>query len=703
MGLLTLSILSTLVAAAALTRLARPKSLWALVAVFAASWWALVVAIGEGVGRFVFTPTSVAAASVAVGIAGACVLIKTRPTPDTRHVTELHIALRTPAAKLLLLAWAALLVYSAVSIWTLSASVPDVMRYHLPQAVAWVREARVGVVPELDYRANYFPHNAQLTNAFVLVLSGEHRLMGLPSLVFSGVLWVGVCALALRACGLARRWALVFALAAASVGPVLLQMRAEMPDTAHTAAVVLALVTAIDQRRWFGRAWLPFALAAGLALGSKSSGPLVLGVLLGTWALGSLRVNAWSLSRAVHSARVLPAVLTGIIVAAVGGWVFLNNLVTHANPVFPMALKIGPFTLPGPGPSSGITMNPWIYDFGASPLERIVGGLARWPRLLLHMPPFDDMSRPAASGFGYIVPLALLGTVLALVSATVRGRLSVLMRPVTSRHAHTTRWVLIGSLLAYNVLFLSFVSLITAPWSTVDARYQIHLALIAVLLMCWSGTAAKPRVRRIWAGVVAAVAALMMLKSVDHGGHRGYDRVKAAIRGDHDPTWAYSGNPAFLVNDPGALNETLGDSDVILFGRGWVYPLMLPDLTRRVYPAGGKGPHIAVVDSLGIDDATMLALTERSHAKYELQREHEDWEERFAAYNTRWMNGGGRELLRGYFPMLARATGARFLVARNGRHPWFDHNPEWVFVSEDVDGTGTQRTAVYRFVGDTPP
>jgi len=172
-----------------------------------------------------------------------------------------RLALAPWPVRALLVAWIALMVYAALAVWVVPATVPDVTRYHLPQAVAQVREGYIGMIPELDYRANHFPHGVQTLYAFAFLFTRDDRAMALTQIPISGLLWVAVAAMAARSCGIPRRWTLFTALLASFVGPVMLQMRAEMPDVGHAAGVIGAMVIATDPRRHFGRPWIALALA----------------------------------------------------------------------------------------------------------------------------------------------------------------------------------------------------------------------------------------------------------------------------------------------------------------------------------------------------------------------------------------------------------------------------------------------------------
>jgi len=696
MTTLSLMLACTIPGAAAIALATRPRTGAGGAAVFGLAWWSVILLICETVGRVSFTRVPIGAACVGAGLIGALALVAQRRVLRTlrigRAARGARLALAPWPVRALLVAWIALMVYAALAVWVVPATVPDVTRYHLPQAVAQVREGYIGMIPELDYRANHFPHGVQTLYAFAFLFTRDDRAMALTQIPISGLLWVAVAAMAARSCGIPRRWTLFTALLASFVGPVMLQMRAEMPDVGHAAGVIGAMVIATDPRRHFGRPWIALALALGIALGTKSSGPLVVVVALGAWFVGARRAHG-----SVQWVRLAAAVAIALLI---GGWVYADNLIRHANPVFPMALKIGPITLPGPDAASGISMNPWMYDFGASPARRLIGGLARWPRLLLNTEPFDNMGSPAASGFGPVTALCVLGAALGSAAALVRGRLGAMFGPTRGRR---TLAIFLVALLVYNAMFLSTVSLITAPQSTVDARYQLHLALLAPILAAWTGSVAKRRARLVWAWILALVAAHAAWSTLTGDAHRGLDVVRGQIVHERPRTWVYRGDPFYLLSDPEALYEILGDEDVIAFGRGWVYPLMFPDFERRVYPAGGLGPHMAVVDRLGVPREMVERLTARIAKRRQLERAGGAWGPRWNAFNRAWLESGGHELLRDYYKALARATGSRYLLSQAGRHPFFEDDPEWVLVLEERAEHGGWSTALYRFAGGASP
>ncbi len=690
------------VPAVALTELARPRSAGAWLIACLAFLGALIVLVSETAGRLRYTPGSLTLACAVLGAAGAVLLWR-------RGVPVAQRALRAEAWRrrrrclcrwrawfvmTLLGLWGLVVLYSLAAVIALPPVVPDVLRYHLPMAVGWMQEGQLGPMPLLDYRANYFPHVVEVFNGWCMVLGGTDRLMVLPQVVLSGLAWPLVAYLALRGVGLRRAWAATGALLASMNTPVVMQMRHEMNDVGFYVMFLLALIAALGRTRFFRHSWLVVGVAAGLALGTKSSGPLAVGITLaalvaGWWCARCLRWTAWR-----------PIVLEGAAVAALatllGGWVYVANLLAYGNPVYPIGLKLGPLTLPSPDSSYAIHYNLWMSDFGQSPAERIVYGMARWPRLFLDLAPFHKADSAASSGYGFMGVACLVGGIAAIAVVLARRRAGAL-RPLGRRFT----LALLALLLLWNVMFLGIVSLVTAPHSLVDARYQLHFPLLFALLLVVGLTGVPRPLRNAGLAVLLVICALTVHDLVYHAGQRGWKAFRETVLRGQGRWYSYEGHTFLVSEDPGALFEKLEDEPAVLIAnRGRLFPFYAANPNQRLYPVQVTGPSMRSADKPDIDagiyqDAvdnyrTWFEMAEAARANPELRP--------FEVHY--WQRDDVRESTVRFFEAMAERYGARYLYCRGRRSPPLDASNRWRVVQEEPGRLPERpRMILYEYLG----
>jgi len=715
---------------AGLAALCRPRSVSGWVALTLCGAWAWAVLVVEAIGRVRYDETTMLTGAAVAAAIGGVALWSARQgqRPRGRIRARLRRALRPWWLRAMLVVWLALIVYSVVSVWVMPPSVPDVLRYHLPMSVVWMREGRVGVYPELDYRANFFPHSVQLLSGLTILMRGDDRMSALPQVVLSGVLWPLACYLLARVCGLRRYWSAGAAMLASMTAPVVLQMRHEVTDVGHYAAVLIGLAIALDGVRGAARVcdrrWLALGIVGGLALGSKSSGPLVAVALGGAWVLAYWARSRWNPLALMRRAFFARKALVVLLMLAVGGWVFAANTISYGNPVYPMIMQIGPVTLPGPGELSPLRGNKWIYDFSKSPLERLVGGVARWDELMLSLPKgpdpldpdFRDNRSPTNSGFGWMTTACTIAAAALVPIAAVR---------LTRRRRLPRRllvWLLLALVLAaYNAVFLAMVSLITAPQSTVDARYQLHLAFVVALLAAGALPVAfgkRPAAVVMWASIIlsANVGRQLIGYGTERHPHRGWRIMTRMIEYDHPRHWVWTGRPSYTASDMDAFYASLeGVDTVLLLGRGKVYPVMGEDFKRRVIPVGGNGPDYRVDAIMGADRGNTDAIMTFYLERWSLSQGVEDpdvvvTDEMLNAHRRRYTLPVIARMARVYYRDVAVANDATHLVSTAGRFFSVDGNgvnvgpdPHWEIVLEQSHPNGRLSVVVYRLVEPEDP
>lgn len=250
----------------------------------------------------------------------------TDPRPDASRL----------AVALPLLVGAAAIVGTAMSAWLLPVWQWDSLGYHLP-FVNWVLErGRLSDVPiDVPYLSTY-PHVVEYLFCVWRSLLPDDRLIDAAQIPF-GVLGALATALLAIRLGATERLALAAGALWLAIPIVFLQMATNYIDVAAGAFFLCGLA-------WLAapptRARLVLAtLALGLFLGGKPSAPVALAPCL--------LVLVWRVRQIEPRWFLASAVLT-LCVVGIGGESLLTNLFRHGNPVWPVELHLGPWTLPGP-------------------------------------------------------------------------------------------------------------------------------------------------------------------------------------------------------------------------------------------------------------------------------------------------------------------------------------------------------------------
>lgn len=214
----------------------------------------------------------------------------------------------------------------------------DAMGYHLFFAARWLQAGALETVPTVfgDPAHPFGPHNGALIFAWQMALLGRDATTNCCQLAALAVLCLALFRLG-RGIGADLGPAILVALLPLWLEPLRHWTYSANVDVFLIAfgVATLALLLAYQKTRR-PRDLLAAGLAGGLAAGTKLLGlPLagVPGLVVTLWLLGRRR---WH-----HLALYL-----GSAVAA-GGWWALRTALWTGNPLFPLHLELGPFTLPG--------------------------------------------------------------------------------------------------------------------------------------------------------------------------------------------------------------------------------------------------------------------------------------------------------------------------------------------------------------------
>ena len=253
----------------------------------------------------------------------------------------------------------------------------DALTYHLRFPQIWLQTGRLitAATPIGDPSHTYYPLCGEMLLYWGILTTGTDLWSALSQVPFAVVSMCAIASLALR-CGAGAGAAWLAALCWMSTPSILRQSVEPMIDIELTACLLAAVVFATRWREG-GRSWF-FLIAAsvGLLVGVKFAGLVFAAILLPYF------VSSWRASRRL-GAPTLHAhdLFAGLaIVAAVGGFAYARNLFSGGNPLLPIRVAIGRWTVfPGPlGPE---------YYFGASARRAGWGEFLFSRRSLLEMGP----------------------------------------------------------------------------------------------------------------------------------------------------------------------------------------------------------------------------------------------------------------------------------------------------------------------------
>jgi len=309
---------------------------------------------------------------------------------------------RGPRGSIVTIATAPLVVVAAVAVavvllaaYWLPVWQWDALGYHLPYVNFLLQGGGSRGVPhDMPYVSTY-PHVIETFVAALRAMLPDDRLVDLAQIPFA---LVGVAAIA----GIARCLgaSLPHAVAAGSAWIVLpavfLQMPTDYVDVGSAAWLLVSIFfllsaseSAADDTRDRRSRLLLGGVALGLFLGSKPSAPLATGIVLVSFVVVAVQGGVGPVAAAVVA-----------LVAAFGGSAFVSNAVRYGNPVWPVAVSIGPWHLPG------VSALQHLLDSGAA-APRLHGSLlSRVARswTALTSPPVFDMR---IGGFGLLFLVAL--------------------------------------------------------------------------------------------------------------------------------------------------------------------------------------------------------------------------------------------------------------------------------------------------------
>lgn len=259
----------------------------------------------------------------------AFVVFKTRAMPRQQWLRRAFSLNPIAVVASFALVGAAMLTARILPIWQW-----DSFGYHLPYVNFVLQSHGFSDVPsDLRYITTY-PHDIELGMIWLRAMLPDDRLVDIAQVPY-GIAGAALVVAIARRLGATPSLALLSAAAWLAVPSVFLQLPTNYVDVGTAAALLGALfflVLTPVSRVHFALG----GLALGLFLGSKPSAPVAVGFL------GLVMVVR--AARAGQGAAIFIALACTLVF---GGEMYAVMLVRHGNPVWPVAVHLGPFTLPG--------------------------------------------------------------------------------------------------------------------------------------------------------------------------------------------------------------------------------------------------------------------------------------------------------------------------------------------------------------------
>lgn len=337
-----------------------------------------------------------------------------------------------------------------VAAWVLPIWQWDSLGYHLPFVNFVLQNGSRADVPHLIPYISTYPHGIEYLFLIFRAMMPDDRLIDLGQIPLGVVGALFASGVATRI-GAKREQALVAGALWLTLPAVFLQLPTNYVDVGAAAYLLMTthwLLTPPGAPH-HRRALMLAAVSLGLYLGSKPSAPLP--TLIMASALG------WALWRAKGPRDVLAG---ASIVTLLGTESYLRNWLATGNPVWPIAVRLGPLHLPGER-----TVEKLVSAGAAAP--RPHGGF--FERLLeswttMAGPPAFDMR---LGGFGPVILLFALPLTVAFVARAARAEdrrqvwlwLVAVVASVAHPEPSTARFVL-----AFPALLLAAAVAAVAAW-----------------------------------------------------------------------------------------------------------------------------------------------------------------------------------------------------------------------------------------------
>jgi hypothetical protein len=308
------------------TRSALERALVALLFAHAAAIGLVeMLALFDAIARPGLVASAVVLAALTILGTGASAM--TRARDDLGRLRALVVGASTsPTLAVSMLVALVVLTLASSAAWLLAPWAWESLAYHLPVSSDAIQSHTLREVPTHVVYARSYPHlGAVFLTAHRLAL-GDDALAETMQIPFVSLAVIAIT-LAARREGVPTRRALAYGLLFVATPTVALELASAEVDVMFASLVLTAFVLATGplDAPTIGLS----ALALGLALGTDPSSPLV--IVTGFVLLAV---------RGVAARRAGEVFFAAGVVASVGGWSHLENLVLHGNPLWPVRVEL---------------------------------------------------------------------------------------------------------------------------------------------------------------------------------------------------------------------------------------------------------------------------------------------------------------------------------------------------------------------------
>lgn len=333
----------------------------------------------------------------------------------------------------------------------------DALGYHLPVVWDAVQTGSFRVVPTSVVYVNAYPHAIESFFTWCRLLLADDTMLDFGQAPFGLAAVVSVAAFARRG-GASVARATSFGLALLALPIVMLQLATDYVDVAYAALAILAAYFATSRLDAAEAACA--GIAVGLLLATKPSAPPAAAILLATVVV-----------RGARRRRLGAAAACCAIATAIGAPAYVANVVAHGNPVWPVAVALGPVRLSGPVDGHALFMQ------GLPAEAAHAGWLARVTRSWL-LPPERYIYDMRLGGFGPLFAcglLPLVPTAWFRGGAARAGALVLVLASLATPAAHASRYTI-----ALPAALLALGAAATQSWTPrLRATLDVFVAALA--------------------------------------------------------------------------------------------------------------------------------------------------------------------------------------------------------------------------------
>jgi hypothetical protein len=286
-----------------------------------------------------------------VAVCAVLLLIGTAMIPRRRREAGRDVEAFPPGPPSGRLSWvlagaagAAYLVYLiayAADFGTVATQHVDMTTFHLPNVARWIQQGTFWQLDEfVPYRSfGTYPNTSDVVTLGAILPFRNDFLVRFVNYPFLGITGLATYALGRELRAPAATSALLTAALLATPAVTLFALQG-LADTLMLATFATGLVFLFRHRRTGLKSDLLLAgLGLGISFGTKWYAPAAVIAAITVWAAASL------LERKPVRAVVLQVATLAGMVALLGGFWLLRNLVETGNPVFPLQVKLGGITL----------------------------------------------------------------------------------------------------------------------------------------------------------------------------------------------------------------------------------------------------------------------------------------------------------------------------------------------------------------------